>query len=223
MKLHMHPVSSTSRSVMLFAAEANVPLELVVVDLMKGEHHGESYVKLNPNRLVPTLEDGDFVLTESSAIIKYLADKVGSPLYPKDLKQRARVNERMDWINTNLYRDWGYNLIYPQLFAHHKRKTDDHQKGTVEWGAEKSRASLQLLNDSILGSNPYLCGSEMTIADIFAAGILAAGELIGTDFSKFPNVKGWMERIKALPNWKKIHEAHDGYAASLKSQQFVTP
>jgi hypothetical protein len=57
----------------------------------------------------PWLEDDDFHLTESSAILKYLADKIGSPAYPKDLKARAKVNEVMDWINTNFYRDWGYN------------------------------------------------------------------------------------------------------------------
>ena len=72
---------------------------------------------LNPNCLVPILEDGDLRLTESSAILKYLADKIGSPAYPKDLKRRAKVNEMMDWINTNFYRDWGYNLAYPQLPA----------------------------------------------------------------------------------------------------------
>ena len=62
------------------------------------------------------IEDGDLRLTESSAILKYLADKIGSPAYPKDLKARAKVNEIMDWLNTNFYRDWAYNLCYPQLF-----------------------------------------------------------------------------------------------------------
>jgi glutathione S-transferase len=131
MKLHMSPISTTSRPVKLFCAEAGVDETMVPVDLMAGEHHGEKFVALNPNRLVPVLEDGDFVLTESSAILKYLADKVGSPLYPKDLEQRARVNERMDWFNTQLYRELGYHLVYPQLFPHHKRASDEVTNGTV--------------------------------------------------------------------------------------------
>jgi glutathione S-transferase len=69
MKLHMSPISTTSRPVMLFCAEAGVDVTMVPVDLMAGEHHGEKFVALNPNRLVPVLEDGDFVLTESSAIL----------------------------------------------------------------------------------------------------------------------------------------------------------
>jgi glutathione S-transferase len=121
MKLYMHPVSMTSRPVRLFIAESGIPMDEQVVDLFTGEHYKEAYTKLNPNRLVPMLEDGDLRLTESSAILKYLADKVNSPAYPKDLKQRAKVNEMMDWLNTNFYREYAYNLIYPQLFPHMKR------------------------------------------------------------------------------------------------------
>jgi glutathione S-transferase len=84
-KLHYHPISTTSRPVMLFAAENRIPLDMKVVDLFTGEHLLPAYAALNPNRLIPTLEDGDFVLTENSSILKYLADKIDSPAYPKDL------------------------------------------------------------------------------------------------------------------------------------------
>src|SRR5882724_2154840 len=110
MKLYMHPVSMTSRPVRLFIAESGIKADEQTIDLMTGEHYKEPFVAVNPNRQVPVLEDGDFRLTESSAILKYLADKVNSPAYPKDLKQRAKVNEVMDWINSNFYRDWAYGL-----------------------------------------------------------------------------------------------------------------
>lgn len=100
MKLYHHPISATSCTVMLFAAEYRIPLEMQVVDLFNGEHMQPPYAALNPSKLVPTLQDGNFILTECSAILKYLADKIDSPAYPKDLKRRARVNERMDWTNT---------------------------------------------------------------------------------------------------------------------------
>ena len=89
MKLYMHPVSMTSRPVRLFIAESGIDVEEQIVDLMTGEHYKEPFVSINPNRMVPVLEDGDLRLTESSAILKYLADKIDSPAYPKDLKQRA--------------------------------------------------------------------------------------------------------------------------------------
>jgi len=221
MKLYMHPVSTTSRPVMLFARLANIPLETVVIDLMKGEHHGPDFVRLNPKRLVPVLDDEGFILTESSAILKYLADKVESPLYPKDLKQRARVNERMDWFNSDFYRDWGYNLAYPQLFPHHARPSEAVTKGTVEWGSGKAAQGLTLLDQSVLGSSPYVCGDTMTIADVFGAQLVSLGELLHVDFGKYPNVKRWLDRMKALPAWKEVNAAHDGYAASTAGKQLV--
>src|SRR3972149_5883076 len=95
MKLYMHKVSTTSRPILLFIAENKIDVEQVVVDLMTGEHMKAPFTRLNPSKQVPVLEDGDFVLTESSSILKYLADKIGSPAYPQDPKKRARVNEMM--------------------------------------------------------------------------------------------------------------------------------
>ena len=91
MKLYYHPVSTTSRPVMLFAAETGTPLELELVDLMTGAHLQPPFDTVNPNHLVPVLDDGDFRLTESSAILKYLADKIGSPLYPTEHRSGALV------------------------------------------------------------------------------------------------------------------------------------
>ena len=142
MKLYMHPVSNTSRPLLLFIAEANLPVEQQIIDLMTGEHLQDAYLAINPNGLVPTLVDDDFTLTESSAILKYLADKFDSPLYPKDLKQRAKINEMMDWFNTGFYRDYGYGVVYPQIYPHHKRQTEDAQKATIEWGKTLSKKWL---------------------------------------------------------------------------------
>jgi glutathione S-transferase len=222
MKLHMHPVSSTSRPVMLLIAVADIPVESVLVDLMKGEHHNPAFVKLNPSREVPVLEDGDFVMAESSAIMKYLADKVNSPLYPKDLKQRARINERMDWFNTKFYRDWAYNMIYPQLFPHHKRATDEHTAATIEWGKTRSAAALTQLEQDILGDNKFVCGDTMTIADLFGAQFVCLGDIVRTDFDKYAKTKGWIGRMKALPAWKKVNEVAEGFAASLADKPLVT-
>ncbi len=221
MKLYMHPVSMTSRPVRLFIAENNIPCDEQVVDLMTEEHHKEPYISLNPNRLVPMIEDGDFRLTESSAILKYLADKAGSPAYPRDLKARARVNEMMDWFNSNFYRDWGYGLAYPQVFPHHKRRSDEAHSGAIEWGKENSKKWLQILNDHWIGpKRQYLCGDQITIADYFGSGLVSLGELIGCDFSKYPNVDRWLNNMKKLKTWPKINEVFYGFKESLKGKQF---
>ena len=222
MKLYYHPISTTSRPVMLFAAESGIPLDMQVVDLFTGEHVQPPYAALNPNKLVPTLEDGDFVLTENSAILKYLADKIDSPAYPKDLKQRARVNERMDWTSTQLCTDLVYALVYPQIFDAHKRRSDEAQAATLERGKLRAQAWLEVLDKNVLGTaNPYLCGNAITIADYHAASYVALAEVIGSDLSAYPNVKQWLARMKALKSWPQVWQVIDGYAASLKGKPMV--
>jgi glutathione S-transferase len=221
MKLYMHPVSMTSRPVRLFIAENNIPVEEQVVDLFTGEHYQPPYLAINPNHMVPVLEDGDFRLTESSAILKYLADKIDSPAYPKDLKKRAKVNEVMDWINTNFYRDYAYGFIYPQVFPHHKRKTDEIHAATIEWGKERAKDWLSLLDKHWIGPNkPYLTGDQITIADYFGSGLVTLGEVIRCDFSGYPNIQRWLNNVKKLKSWPKVNEVFYGLVESVKEQKF---
>lgn len=223
MKLYFHPVSTTSRPILQFCADAGIAYEPVVIDLMAGEHMQEPYVSLNPNCLVPVIDDDGFVLTESSAILKYLAEKHRSPAYPMDLKQRARVNEMMDWFNANLYREYGYHLVYPQILPHHVRQPDVVNRATIEWGRAQSGTMLGILNDHYLGpGKPYLCGDSLTIADYFAAALLTVGDLIGSDFSGYPNIERWLQSMKAMPSWSAVNEVHNGFAASLEGKSFVT-
>ena len=222
MKVNFHPASTTSRPILLLCAENNIPYEGHVIDFATGQHVQEPYISLNPNGQVPCIEDGDFVLTEVSAILKYLADKHDLAVYPKDLKKRARVNEAMDWFNSNFYKEWGYNLIYPQVFPHHKRPTDDMHKGVLDWGLAKTERWLGILDKHMLANKKFLTGDDVTIADYFGAEVMSAGDLIGVSFAKYPNIERWMTSMRALPSWAKVHEIADGFAASLKGKPFVT-
>ncbi len=222
MKLYIHPVSTTSRIVMLGAEECGAKCDLQVVDLMTGEHTRPPYSDLNPNKLVPLLEDGDFRLSESAAILRYIAEKSGSGAYPQDMRSRARVNEMMDWFNSNLYKDLAYGLVYPQVFPMHERPTPELQQGTLAWHKARAEHWLQILDEKLIGpQKAYLTGDKVTIADYMGAEIIGLGELIGCDYAKYPNISRWMSRMKALPSWKKVNEVFDGFAASLKDKPFV--
>ncbi len=221
MKLYYHPASTTSRIVQLFALDQGIDLDYELVDLFTGAHMTPEFAKINPNQLVPVLEDGDFRLTESAAIVRYLADKAGSNAYPKDLKQRARVNEMMDWFNSNSYKDFAYGLIYPQAFPSHKRPGDDVQAGTLAWGKQKTEGWLKILDQQLLGNKKFLCGDSITLADYMGAEMIALGGLIGCQYSAYPNVERWLGTMRGLKPWAKVHEAIDGFAASIKGQAFV--
>jgi glutathione S-transferase len=216
MKIYYHPASTTSRPVMLFAAENGINADFQLVDLFTGEHFKQPFEAINPNHLVPVLEDDGFRLTESSAILKYLADKIDSPAYPKELRQRARVNERMDWINTQVCRDFAYGYVYPQIFPMHKRPSAEVQAATLTWSRERAITWLKILDEHLIGpKNAYLCGNQMTIADYFGASFVALGELIRGDYADYPNVERWLGAMKRLKNWSTVNEAIDGFAASL--------
>ncbi|HVM85247.1 MAG TPA: glutathione S-transferase family protein [Candidatus Binatia bacterium] len=222
MKLHCHPLSTTSRCVMFFVEDAGIKVELVTVDLFTGEHTKEPFANMNPSKMVPVLDDDGFILTESSAILKYIAEKAGSPAYPAgDIRARARINESMDWINVNFYRDFGYGLIYPQIFPNHKRPTDESQKVTLDWGKERSQGWLGILDAKILGKRKFLASDTLSIADYFGLGILTSGELVGCEFKAFPNVMRWLDAMKQRPGYAKVFGPFNQFTASLKDKQFA--
>ena len=222
MKLYSHPVSTTSRPVVLFAMESGIDLDYQLVDLFTGEQYKPEYSAINPSHQVPVLQDGDFRLTESSAILKYLADKVRSPAYPTDLQKRARVNERMDWLNTGFYRDFSYGFLYPQIFPFMRRTDDAVQAGTVAWGKEKALGWLKVLDEDLIGSRrAYLCGDEITIADYLGSMILG-GEAIDCKFGAYPNVCRWLGNMKKLKSWVNVNEAFYKYVVDPnKDKEFV--
>lgn len=208
---------------MMFAAEEGIPLDYVAVDLAAGEHRKPEYKAVNPSCLVPTLDDEGFRLTESGAIIRYLAGKVGSAAYPADLQERARVDEAMEWFYSNFYKDHGYGMVYPQLFPHHKRPTEDVQTGTVAWGKDKAQHWLGILDNDLIGPDrAFLCGDRVTLADYVGAEMITLGELVHCRYEDYPNIRRWIGNMKALGSWGQVHEVADGYAASLKDKQFVS-
>lgn len=223
MKLYMHPASTTCRPIMLFAAEEGIALDHQVVDIMAGEQFKPEFRAVNPNGLVPTLEDGSFRLTESSAILKYLADKAGSPAYPKDLQARARVNEVMDWFNTNFYRSFGYGLCYSQLLDSYKLPHEIGQQLLLDAAKRRTAQHLQILNDHLLGANnAFLCGGQITIADYFASGILSLGEVVGCTFADYPNVVRWYNRMKKLGHWQGTNAGVFAWADYVRGPAYVT-
>ena len=222
MKLYFHPVSTTSRPIVLFCAEAKIAYEPVVVDLMTGAHLQDKFAALNPSTQVPVLEDGDFVLTESSAILKYLAEKYDSPAYPKDLKKRARINERMDWFNTGLYRELGYGVIYPQILPNYARENPVVQQGHLAWGCERARRWLSILDQDIIGANTFVCGNQLTIADYLGIGMITLGEVTKFNYTEWSNIARWIKTMKAQPSWGQVNEVfYAHFVAPYKDTAFV--
>jgi glutathione S-transferase len=229
MKLYYHPASTTSRPIMMFAADHRLKLDYQLVDLFAGEHMQPAFAIINPNQAVPVLDDDGFRLTECSAILKYLADRVGSHAYPIDPRKRARVNERMDWFNTSLSREFCYGFVYPQVLPTHRRPDSQAQQQTLAWGRQNALRWLNILDEKWIGpDNPYVCGSQITIADYLGIAFVSLGEAAHIDFSAWPNIQRWMGLMKSRPSWIPTNEAFYSllvrpYASASFASLHVTP
>jgi glutathione S-transferase len=225
-KLYLHPASSACRPVMFFAADQGLEIQHELVDILMGDQHKAAFLAINPTGAIPVLEDGAFRLTESSAILKYLADKIGSPAYPRELQARARVNEMMDWFITGFYQSFGFGLCYAQLpgdlFAGYRIEDPAAQATAIAAAKRRTEKYLGALNDHLLGPDRiFLCGEIISIADYLASGVLSVGETIGCTFSKWPNVARWYARMRARPNWQSSNAGLYAFVAAVSGPDYV--
>jgi glutathione S-transferase len=217
MKLYLDPISTTSRPLTMFLYDHPQPVEIVPVNLFAGEHQSEAFAALNPNRAVPVLADGDFVLTECSAILKHLADKIDAA-YPAEPAERSRVNQWMDWFNTGLYRDLGYNYVYPQVVPDYRFENPQTQADVLARGAERAAKWLAIL-DAALEGKPYLGGAQPCIADYLGAAYVSLGDWVGFDFSPHSEVSRWLAAFRSRPCWEDTHAPWNAFVTMLRGAQ----
>lgn len=200
MKIYHHPLSSNARRAVLTAKHLQLPVELEFVDLQKGAQRAPEYLALNPNGKVPTLVDGDFVLTESYAIMMYLAEKAGATsLYPTSARARADVHR---WLF------WSANEFSPQVA---RLNFENMLKGMMGLGApdpvrvEEASAAVKRLGgiaDQHLAKHTWLAGDTLTLADFGVACSLSTMVPAKLPVLEFANLQAWFGRIQALDAWK---------------------
>ncbi|HYQ47322.1 MAG TPA: glutathione S-transferase family protein [Polyangiaceae bacterium] len=201
MKLYFNPLSPNVRRVRLTAAVLGIELEEKLLDFSKGEHKNPEYLALNPNGAVPTLVDGDFVLTESRSIMQYLASKKPeSGLLPRDEAARADVTR---------WQFWDASHFSPQLGTFAFEKLIKGMVGLGEPDVAKLNEALTnfrrfaaVLNQRLEGRQ-YVVGNGLTLADLTLASSLMYAKQTEVPVAEFPNVERWFARITALDGWKK--------------------
>jgi glutathione S-transferase len=157
------------------------------------------YRALNPNGLVPVIEDDGFVLWESNAILRYLARTraPGHAIYPADPKAAANCDRWMDWQQTAL--NPPLVTVYFTLFRIPEPERD--------WVAyEKARAQVEALFgmlDARLAGSAFLCGEALTLADI-ALGIYAYRWLkLPIERRPMPHLQRWHDALATRPGFSK--------------------
>ena len=166
---------------------------------------------------MPALADGDFVLTEASAILKYLADIGASPLYPTDTRKRAQINQRMDWFNTGFHHAFCYGVVYTQAFPQYAYPHAPTQADLVRRAREHSTKWLDVLDTHYLADQRFVCGDQMTIADLLGVAYITIGDWVGFDFRPWPNISRWISAMRARPSWEATQGPWNGLVAYLQS------
>jgi glutathione S-transferase len=200
MKLYYNPMSPNVRRVRLTAAVLGMALDEKRLDFTKGEHKSPEYLALNPNGAVPTLVDGDFVLTESRAIMQYLAGKKPeSGLLPRDEAARADVVRWQFWDASHFSPNLA-TLAFERLLKGMMGAGDPDAR-KIEEALGNFRRFGAVLNKRLDGRE-YLVGSALTVADLTLASSMMYSERADVPVAEFPNIQSWFTRISDLDAWK---------------------
>ena len=198
MKLHYHPISHNCRRVLATIYEnGRDDVELSVVDLFKGEHKSPEFLKLNPNGKVPVLEDGDYSLWESTAIMQYLSGD--SPLWPPS-KVRYDIIRWQAWGIAH----WGPpigKVVFERLVKG-AVGAGEPDETKVEEGLHEFQQVATVLNGHLEGRD-WLVGDGITLADLSVAANLTYASTVGIDLEPYANINRWYGAIEARDSWKR--------------------
>jgi glutathione S-transferase len=201
MRLYYHPLSSNSRRVLLTAVQLGMPLQLVVVDLLSGEHKTSRYLRINPNGKVPLLH-----LWESHAIMQYLADACnGEMLYPHDIQARADINRWLFWS--------AYHYTPAVGLISRERVSKSMVGGSggpdpaeIARGEALLTAAVDVL-DRHLADKQWIAQDRLTLADLAIAAPLMHTAAAQLPVTEYRHLQAWFAQVTALDAWQKTAPA----------------
>jgi len=194
------PNSSNVKKVLWILEELGLDYQNIPVGGAAGGLDEDSYLALNPNGLIPTLQDEALVLWESNTIVRYLAARYGQGrLLIEDVALRAAAEKWMDWATSNLFRP------FHDLLFHTVRLPEPQRDGVILAQAVSNFEKSLAILDQELRQNPWLSGGNFGIGDIPAATFTYYYYALNLErVSHFSHVEAWYQRISARPAYAKI-------------------
>ncbi len=155
-----------------------------------------AYLALNPNALIPTIEDDGLVLWESNAILRYLAACYAPHLWPEDLKLRASADKWMDWqfAFADAQRDVFLMLV--------RQPEERHDPAVIARGAEATGRMMAMVED-VLARQPWLTGDSFGIADIPMGTYAHTWFTLAMPRPDYPHLRAWYDRLVTRPGYAK--------------------
>ncbi|PDT28029.1 glutathione S-transferase [Rhizobium sp. L9] len=203
MRLYHHPLSGHSHRARLFLSLIGLPHELVEVDLKAGAHKQPDFLKMNPFGQVPVLADGDVIISDSNAILVYLAKKSGQTEWlPEDAKGAADVQR---WLSVAAG-EIAYGLAAARLV------TVFGAKFNPEEVIGRAHTILGRIESHLQGRE-WLVGNRPTIADVAVYSYVARAPEGNVDLSAYPSVNALLARVEQLPGFVDFVKTPVGLAA----------
>jgi glutathione S-transferase len=198
LRLWGHPRSINVVKVLWTLDELALEYERIDAGASFGRVKEADYLTLNPNGLVPTLEDGAAVLWESNAIVRYLAAKYGAaPFLPSDLAQRARADGWNEWTSLTLWPQ--VQKIQVQLIRTAEAQRD---LALVAEAREKAIAALTIL-DRELAKKPFVAGDDFSFGDLPLAATAQRWFNLPIERPSLKAVEAWYQKVKQRPGFKR--------------------
>jgi len=147
------------------------------------------------------MKDGAFCLSESAAILRYLARKEASKLYPDDIELQARIDQWTDYVLHHVRRHVGtvhFNRSLAPLFGR------EGSEDAIAEGLEFLEGALPVV-ETALSESPFLCGDQMSLADIALVSSLEPIEMSKIDISAFPALSKWLKARRAESFYTNVH------------------
>ena len=200
MKLYYHPQSSSARRAYMTVLHLGIEIEQQRIDLTS-EHDRALLRELNPNSKIPVLVDGDFVLWESHAIMRYLCAKTPSQkLYPSDPRLRAEVDRWLDWSGAHLGPSVG-PISFERLWK--KLVTGGDPDPAVIARYERFFHQFAAVLDQHLGKRDWLALPAPSLADFSVASVLMYRAKAELPIERYGNVVRYLDRVATLEAWKR--------------------
>ena len=197
MKLYDFPFSPNCRKVRAVAYELGIPLTYERVDLLAGDQRGPGFLARNPNGRVPVLEDGDLILWESTAIIRYLAD--GSALLPTARRTAAEVDRWIAWQLAHLGPAMS-KVAYEKIVKRLTHRGEPDAARIAEGTAEFERATEIL--DAALADRDFVAG-PLSLADFALAAHYSLAPAAELSLGHHRRASAWLARISGRDSMKR--------------------
>lgn len=201
-RIHRHPLSGHSHRVELFANLAGINHELVDVDLLSGEHKKEPFLELNPSGQVPVIEDGNVVVTDSNAILVYLARKYAPDWLTTDAVGEAEVQKFLSLAAGEIANGPAKARLITVFGA---QLDSDLAKTIAATAFERLEQHLE--------ARQWLVGDRPSIAEVAIYSYTAHAPEGNVSLDNYPNIRGLLARIEELPGFVGMQETKVGLAA----------